>query len=190
MPAFTVHGVVGGLVARGRDHREVVPLLRPGRTFTQELADMEAAGQGLGALREADLYPDAVPCLHALHADGWRLVVGGNSPAACQALVERLDLPVDAVTSSGTLGIAKPAPGFYRAAAALVGAGPGQCVAVGDRVDNDVVGARAAGLQAVHLRRGPWGVLHADDPALHAPGVQRLDGLDGLPALLRRLRDG
>ena len=116
-------------------------------------------------------------------------MVGGNQPAAFQRLVEQLALPVDLVTSSGELGADKPDPEFYRRVAARVGVAPGQCVHVGDRVDNDVVGARAAGMVAVHLRRGPWGVLHAGDPALDAPGVHRLEGLDGLPELLRQPRD-
>jgi FMN phosphatase YigB (HAD superfamily) len=30
---------------------------------------------------------------------------------------------------------------------------------VGDRVDNDVLPAMAAGMRAVWLRRGPWGVI-------------------------------
>lgn len=185
VPAFTLFGVLGGLAATGRDHREVVPLLRPGRTFAQERADREAAGR---ADPDLLLYPDAVPCLAALREDGWRVVVGGNQPAAFQSLVERLGLPVDLVTSSAAVGHEKPAPAFFAAVAALAGAAPEECVSVGDRVDNDVVGARAAGMTAVHLRRGPWGVLHADDPALDDPGVHRITGLDELAPLLRRLR--
>ena len=38
---------------------------------------------------------------------------------------------------------------------------------VGDRVDNDVRPARAAGLRAVWIRRGPWGVLQDDGGAAH-----------------------
>ena len=36
---------------------------------------------------------------------------------------------------------------------------------VGDRIDNDVVPASAAGMRAVWLRRGPWGVVPQDVPA-------------------------
>ena len=32
---------------------------------------------------------------------------------------------------------------------------------VGDRLDNDVLPARAAGMRTVFLRRGPWGRIHA-----------------------------
>ena len=43
--------------------------------------------------------------------------------------------------------------------------------------------ARAAGLVAVHLRRGPWGVLQARWPEA-AQAHLSLDGLAGLPDAL------
>lgn len=182
VPAFTLYGVLGGLAARGEDHRRFVELLRPGSTFETERAAKEAAG--LTWSDRVELYPDAEPCLRALMDDGWTIVVGGNQPATFQRLVEQLDLPVDHVTSSGTLGVEKPDPGFFRAVAAAVGAAVAECVHVGDRVDNDVVGARAAGMLPIHARRGPWGVLHADDPAVEL----QVSSLSELPALLRQLR--
>ena len=128
VPELTLYGVLGGLAARGEDHRRFVELLRPGATFDAERAAKEAAGQGW-ADQDIELYPDAVACLHAVKADGWRVVVGGNQPAAIQALVQQLDLPVQ-------------------------------------------------------VRRGPWGVLHADDPAVDL----QVGSLAELPALLRTLR--
>jgi len=50
---------------------------------------------------------------------------------------------------------------------------------VGDRVDNDVEPALAAGMVAVHVKRGPWGHLH--DPPREA---LRVLSLDELPAVL------
>ena len=188
VPQLTFMGVMGGLIARGHDHQDVVPLLKPGTTFAQEREAKEAAGQGWAELAAVDLYGDALPCLAAVRADGWRVVVGGNQPATFQRLVERLDLPVDLITSSGELGAAKPSPEFFRRLADRAGVTPRECVHVGDRVDNDVVAAHAAGMTPVHLRRGPWGVLHAEEPVLGELGVPRLDGLAALPALLRSLR--
>ena len=184
VPELTLFGVLGGLAALGRDHREVVRLVRPDTDFATEQARKAAVGPPPAVV----LYPDARPCLEALRADGWRTVVGGNQPEAFQRLVEQLDLPVDLVTSSGELGVEKPSPDFYRRVAARAGVEPEQCVHVGDRVDNDVVGAGAAGMTVVHLQRGPWGLLHADAPEAHAPGVHRLRTLAELPSLLRRIR--
>lgn len=186
VPEFTLYGVLGGLAATGKDHREFVPLLKPGATFEDERAAKEAAGRGWASLGPPDLYPDVAPCLEALRADSWRIVVGGNQPAAFQRLVEQLDLPVDLVTSSGSLGTEKPAAAFYEGVARLAGVTTQQCVHVGDRIDNDLVGAREAGMSVVHLRRGPWGVLHGHLAAEH--GVPQITSLAALPSLLAALR--
>ncbi|MDT7571704.1 MAG: hypothetical protein QOE05_1878 [Actinomycetota bacterium] len=182
VPEFTLYGVLGGLAARGENHQRFVELLKPGATFEQERAAKEAAGQVWGT--GIDLYPDAEPCLRALRKDGWQIVVGGNQPAAIERLIVQLGLPVDAVVSSGGLGVEKPQTGFFVGAAAAVGAAVADCVHVGDRVDNDIVAARSAGMTPVHVRRGPWGVLHAEDPAIE----HQVASLTELPALLRTLR--
>lgn len=170
VPAFTLFGVLGGLAARSEDHRKFLSLLG--------FAEVPAPEWVLTA---DDLYADALPCLQALRSDGWRIVVGGNQPEQLQRLVEGLGLPVDAVVSSGGLGVAKPDPRFFSRVAAAAGVAAPDCVHVGDRVDNDVVGARAAGMLPVHVRRGPWGVLHADDPAVDLQVRSLLE----VPALIR-----
>ncbi len=78
-------------------------------------------------------------------------------------------LPVDWVTTSAGWGVAKPDPAFFVRVASEVGAAPEHIAYVGDRVDNDVLPARRAGMLAVHLRRGPWGVIHADRPESRSP---------------------
>jgi FMN phosphatase YigB (HAD superfamily) len=182
VPEFTLYGVLGGLAARGEDHRQFVELLKPGLSFEGQRLAKDAAGRG--NRDRVELYPDVPACLAAVKADGWTIVVGGNQPATFQGLVERWALPVDLVTSSGSLGADKPDPAFFRAIAATVGVDPTECIHVGDRVDNDIVAARAAGMATVHVRRGPWGVLHADDPAIE----HQVTSLTELPELLRTLR--
>ena len=61
---------------------------------------------------------------------------------------------------------------------------PEELAYVGDRVDNDVLPAAAAGLVAVHVRRGPWGRLQ-ETPREAALGV---DDLTSLPQALASLR--
>jgi HAD superfamily hydrolase (TIGR01509 family) len=174
VPPFTFFAALGGLVARGQDHREVVRLVRPDTDFATERPHVPEP--------PLELYPDARPCLQALRDDGWRTVVGGNQPEAFQRLVEHLDLPVHLVTSSGELGAEKPSPEFYRRLAERAGVTPQECVHVGDRADNDLVRAAAAGMTVVHLRRGPWALLH---PSV---GTISIGSLHELPPVLRRLR--
>jgi HAD superfamily hydrolase (TIGR01509 family) len=177
--------VLGGLAAREEDHQRFLEILKPGADLAEESARMAAAGLRW-QLEPTDLYDDAVDCLTALRADSWRIAVGGNQPAAVQQLIEDLDLPVDLVVSSGGLGAEKPSPEFFARAAAAIGVDVTDCVHVGDRVDNDVVAARAAGMTPVHVRRGPWGLLHADDPRIE----RQVSSLAELPDLLRPLRAG
>ena len=87
------------------------------------------------------------------------------------------------VASSAGLRAAKPAPGFFAAIARLAGFEPAAIAYVGDRVDNDILPALDAGMLAVHIRRGPWGYLHAEWPEARRADI-RIDSLAQLPALL------
>ncbi|BBY60978.1 HAD hydrolase-like protein [Mycolicibacterium sarraceniae] len=50
---------------------------------------------------------------------------------------------------------------------------------VGDRLDNDILPARAIGMRTVFIRRGPWGHIHAlkDEVALADLRVNSLQEL-------------
>jgi FMN phosphatase YigB (HAD superfamily) len=50
---------------------------------------------------------------------------------------------------------------------------------VGDRVDNDVLPAREAGMRTALIRRGPWGHIHARRPEAALADL-RVDSLDEL----------
>jgi FMN phosphatase YigB (HAD superfamily) len=57
---------------------------------------------------------------------------------------------------------------------------------VGDRLDNDVLPAKQAGLLSVFIVRGPWGHIHARQPEA-AQADLTIHALDELPAALRRI---
>ena len=90
----------------------------------------------------------------------------GNQTIALERWAREEELPADYISSSSSWGVRKPAPAFFDRIVATAGHAPGEIAYVGDRVDNDVIPAAAAGLVAVHLRRGPWGRLQ--DPSGHA----------------------
>ena len=54
---------------------------------------------------------------------------------------------MDEVLNSSRLGLAKPDPAAYAAAAAVLGAPAGACLFIDDREEN-IEGARAAGMRA------------------------------------------
>lgn len=159
---FTLMAGLGATIALERPHDDVWELLgieHPAGTWTMD-----------------DWYPDARPCLERLRAAGYRVCACGNTPAFVEQELAPL---VDAVASSESLGVWKPEPAFFERVAELAGA-PAEMIAyVGDRVDNDVEPAIAAGMVGVHIRRGPWG--HLQQPP---PDAIRIRSLDELPEAL------
>jgi HAD superfamily hydrolase (TIGR01549 family) len=163
VPRHTLSALVGAVVAQGRDNADAVRLLVPGVDLGAEYAEREAAGQG-EIFDESDLYEDVRPALAELQQLGARVVVAGNQTARAGELLRALDLPVDAVATSGDWGVAKPSPEFFMRVVDLASVGdPGQVLYVGDHPANDIFPAQRCGLLAAHIRRGPWGHLWADD---------------------------
>lgn len=125
-----------------------------------------------------DLYPDALPCLAALRAAGYRVGLAGNQNAALEEWT-RASLPADVYGSSASWGVRKPDRRFFERVVEEAGADAGRVAYVGDRADNDVRPAVALGLVAVHLRRGPWGRLQSTPE-----GATSIASLTELPAAL------
>jgi FMN phosphatase YigB (HAD superfamily) len=187
IPRLTFFAALGGVIERGQHHRRVFDLVRPGIDLARERAARAAAGH-TEHFDRSDFYPDALPCLEELKRQGYRIGLAGNQPEGVEELLRAMDLPADLIASSASWGVEKPAPEFFARVAALAGEPPARIAYVGDRVDNDVAPAAAAGMVAVFLRRGPWGLLQADHDAA-ARAYIRLDGLDRLPEALRSIRE-
>ena len=143
VPRFTLMGVLGGLAARGEHHSRV-----------WEILGVEHPASTWGS---AEFYSDALPCLESLRSLGLRVGAVGNTPAETEELLRDY---VEVLGSSGRWGVSKPAREFFERIVAETALAPEQIAYVGDRVDNDVEPALAAGMVAVHIRRGPWGHLH------------------------------
>jgi putative hydrolase of the HAD superfamily len=127
--------------------------------------------------------PEAPPLLRALRQRGLKLGVLSNTiwPRDEHERVFRrdgvLDL-IDGAVYTSEIAYTKPHAEAFRAAMDAVGAtDPGRCVFVGDRVFDDIHGARSAGMRAVLL------------PHSEIPEVQR-GHTDGVPhAVLGTLAD-
>ena len=144
-----VWAALGKTIERGEEHWELwahLGMERPAATAGVVYSD-------------TDLYPDARPALAEVRASGVLVGVAGNQSSAMEEWARSARLPVDLVTSSASLGVRKPAPAFFERLAELADARPAEVAYVGDRADNDVLPALAAGLVAFQLRRGPWGRL-------------------------------
>jgi HAD superfamily hydrolase (TIGR01549 family) len=185
---LTMLGVLGAMAALDRPHMDAFHVLRPGIDIDAELSRWRADDpDGLRENFDADdLYGDVRTCFATLGATGRKVIVAGNQPPQAQATLEAMDLGADAILISANLGAEKPAPEFFAAVVAAAGCAPGEIVYVGDRLDNDVLPARRAGMRTALLRRGPWGYLHAERPDAALADVV-VDSLAELPDVLVNL---
>ncbi|WP_224274115.1 HAD family hydrolase [Streptomyces sp. LS1784] len=157
VPTHTMSALVGSVLAHGRDNADAIRIIRPGVDVAAEWQARQAAGQG-DYLDESDLYPDVRPALSRLREAGLWVGIAGNQNAAVSALLADLALPADAIATSAEWGASKPSPTFFERVMEWAPGEPHEIVYVGDHPANDVAPAQAAGLRAVHLRRGPIGL--------------------------------
>jgi putative hydrolase of the HAD superfamily len=100
-------------------------------------------------------FPDAHGALARWRAAGARLVVASNWDISLHGVLAQLGLldGLDAVVTSAEVGCSKPAGELFAAALARAGVDASAAVHIGDSLAEDVEGARAAGIEAVWLRR-------------------------------------
>ncbi len=121
---------------------------------------MPAVEEALGGFSTDDLYPDALRALDALRSSGYRVAIVANQPEIRGAQLRAIGVETEVMAMSEEMGVAKPDLAFFAHALELMGSpDPASVAYVGDRVDNDVLPSAAAGMRAVWLRRGPWGVI-------------------------------
>ena len=177
LPEFTLMAVLGGSISNANDAdgwRRFFELIDH-RDWQDSRPEFEAR---YGALRPDDLYPDALHSIDGLKDRGYRVAITANQPARRHTELEALGVRVEVMGMSDAMGVWKPDPAFFARTLELLGSPPAADVAyVGDRVDNDVLPSAAAGMRAVWIRRGPWGLLHEDlDGTAHLV-VRSLDEL-------------
>jgi HAD superfamily hydrolase (TIGR01549 family) len=153
--------VFGALVARGEGYTQL-----PDYFSALDWADRrEAVHARIGHLVATDLFPDALPALERLRGSGYRVAVIGNQPRRMGPELRAVGVEAEVMAMSEEMGVMKPDPDFFRITLALLSDPDPTAVAyVGDRIDNDVVPASAAGMRAVWLRRGPWGIVPREEP--------------------------
>ena len=185
---LTFLAVIGAVIERGGDHREPFKILRPDLELGAASRERDAAGNP-DVIEPRDLYPDAIDALRGLRTAGYRVGVAGNQPQQVEALFREIGVTLDLIASSESLGVAKPDPAFFATIAGRLGLPPGEIAYVGDRVDNDVRPAAAAGMRAIFLRRGPWAWVQAGrDPVAEAAAT--VDDLTTIVEVVRGLSGG
>jgi putative hydrolase of the HAD superfamily len=100
-------------------------------------------------------FPDAIPTLTELRERGLRLVVVSNWDCSLERSLAAAGVAelLDGAVSSAVVGAAKPAAAPFEAGLELAGCSAAEAVHVGDSIESDVEGARAAGLRAILVQR-------------------------------------
>ncbi len=120
------------------------------------------------------VYDDVRPTLDALRAQGCRLAVVSNWDSRLPGLLERLDLAryFEVIGVSHLEGVEKPDPALFLRVLERMGSTPDQALHVGNLPDEDLAGARAAGIDGLLVDR--WNRL--DDSHATIPDLSSLKG--------------
>jgi putative hydrolase of the HAD superfamily len=104
-------------------------------------------------------FPDAAPALAALRERGLALLCVSNWDVSLPEVLERCGLAgaLDGVVTSAEVGARKPDPAIFTAALERAGCSADEAVHVGDTVAEDLAGAGAVGIRALHLDRAGGG---------------------------------
>jgi HAD superfamily hydrolase (TIGR01549 family) len=122
-----------------------------------------------------ELYEDAQPVLEELRGLGLKLGLVSNTGRDLELFVAHHRLEVDAVLGSRAFGRTKPHPTIFQAVLERLGVPSAEAAMVGDSPEDDIEGARAAGIPVTFL-------LDREDRHPEIP--DRLPDLLALPAAL------
>jgi putative hydrolase of the HAD superfamily len=109
------------------------------------------------------LYPDVLESLKQLRARGLRLGVISNFDSRLRDILANLGIGLlfEQATISWEIGAAKPDAKIFQNALQAMGVRPQEALHVGDSIEEDVEGAKAAGLKPILLDRlgihAQWG---------------------------------
>lgn len=135
----------------------------------------EALWSAFGDAANWRLYDDVESSLRSFRERGLALGVVSNWDSRLRGIAEGLGLCglVDFLVISSEAGVRKPDPGIFRLALEKSGVRPEEAIHVGDLAEEDVEGARRAGIRGVLIERSRRMV----EPSGAAPRVSTLEGL-------------
>jgi putative hydrolase of the HAD superfamily len=139
----------------GRDAESLADLRRRCAELLSSELGVEIGAQELVDSVRMTAYDDAEPALSALRARGLKLIVVSNWDCSLGSVLERTGLSgqLDGAISSAEAGSRKPDPAIFTPALELAGCDAGEALHVGDTAEEDVEGARAAGIRVLLIDR-------------------------------------
>lgn len=127
------------------------------------------------------VFEDVRPALDELTSHGIRLGVISNWDERLRPLLRALEVDryFEMFAISCEIGFSKPAPAIFEQAAVKLGLPANAILHVGDSLDMDIAGARAAGFRAFRIDRGAG-----------KPSVETILSLAELPSRILNLNQG
>lgn len=113
-------------------------------------------------------YADADAVLRTLRHRGYRLGVIANQQPGTERRLREWNLLqfFDVIAASAEVGTAKPDPGIFLWALRHADCASQNAAMIGDRIDNDILPAKALGMKTVRILSGPSAAYRpAVDPA-------------------------
>jgi putative hydrolase of the HAD superfamily len=156
----------------GRDAESLAALRRRCADIVARELEREVTPEQLMAAISFRAFADALPALTELGELGLTLVCVSNWDCSLPSVLDRCGLAdsLDGVVVSAVQGARKPDPAIFAAALEVAGCGPDEALHVGDTVEEDVEGARAAGIRALLIRRDGGGDIESLDAIRHHLG--------------------
>ena len=139
----------------GRDEASLTELRERCAAIVSERLGAEVSVEDLLASIRFSVYPDVAPALDGLRDRGLTLVAVSNWDCSLPSVLQRcgLDDRLDGTITSAGVGARKPDPAIFVAALELAGCEPAEALHVGDTPEEDVAGARAAGIRSLLIDR-------------------------------------
>jgi HAD superfamily hydrolase (TIGR01549 family) len=161
--------------------REALPLLEEAFGLDRDDATRRSVEKAWEEARPGvRLFPDVLPALERLRRGGLRLALLSNTQSFDLEFLEEGPLrgQLDLLHLSCDTGRLKPEPESYLGLLEALGLAPGEVLMVGDRLEDDVIGPRAAGMRAVLIRREGTGLSHREGSCAE-PSIASLEELPG-----------
>lgn len=105
---------------------------------------------------DEELFDDVFETLDALKERKYKLGIIANQVSGAEERLKAWGLLnyFDVIATSAELGVAKPDRMIFESALKSAGCHPRNAIMIGDRLDNDIIPAKAIGMNTVWVRRG------------------------------------
>jgi putative hydrolase of the HAD superfamily len=139
----------------GSDEASLAELRERCAALVSRKLGMDVEVDELVAAIRFSAYPDAIPALTALRDRGLRLVAVSNWDCSLPRVLDGCGLGemLDGTITSAEAGARKPDPAIFERALELAECEPAEALHVGDTAEEDVVGAKAAGIRPLLIDR-------------------------------------